>query len=388
MMKSIYPLLIAVLLLISFSSQLYASAGPTPFPEIRIYIANNQYAELQTNSDKIILSHPVMVVNHDTAMVKEIHARGNNSLKYKRKSLSVELDKAIDIDDGNNKAHLKKFNLLNLSMDKHLWHNRWSNINLTTITLFPLFNSYCTVWINDQPQGIYLLVEKPQHAKNKLNSPYMLRRGPAHTISDEYFEEDDKEVAKKYRKQFHSIYTSIHGLKGDALTAELQKIVNLDSYFRFLAFNYLVMNGDYADEVYLYIEPQHEWFEVIPWDFDDILRYMPHEGRAVRNKEYVDKKIFSLEESMDRAIAGNEPLYAHYEQTLKQVLLTLDSVTLTQSAHKVIDELEKLSADNVTASATLFLDQQPFSLSEAKSDILLSLDLILKRRKWILSELK
>jgi spore coat protein H len=388
MMKSIYMLMISFLLLSFLSAPLQAS-GQSSFPELRIYIKKSQYTDLQkTNTDKIVLSDPVMFVNNDTAVVKEIHARGNNSLKYKRKSLSVELNKAIDIENGNSIAHLKKFNLLNLSMDKHLWHNRWSNINLHSLDLFPLFNSYCTVWINDQHQGIYLLVEKPQQARNKVNSPYMLRRGPEHSISDEYFDEDDKEAAKKYRKQFQSIYSNIHSLQGDALAVQLQKILNLDAYFRFLAFNFLIMNGDYADEVFFYIEPQHDWFEVIPWDYDDILRFSPHEGRAARNKEHADKKIFSLEESLDRAIAGNETLYTHYEQTLKSLLLTLDSVSLTQSAHQVIDELEKISSDKVTSQSTLFMDKESFRMEEAKSDILLSLDLIIKRRKWILSELK
>jgi spore coat protein H len=388
-MKSLYTLLISCIFLNYLTTRLHAADNKTPFPEIRIYVTKNQYSDLQkTNTDKIVLAAPVMLVNRDTAVVEEIHARGNNSLKYKRKSLSVELDKSIDINDGTKTIHLKKFNLLNLSMDKHLWHNRWSNINLHSVDLFPLYNSYCTVWINDQPQGIYLLVEKPQQVRNKVNSPYMLRRGPEHTIRDEYFDEDEKEAAKKYRKQFQSIYSNIHSLQGDALAVQLQKILNLDAYFRFLAFNYLIMNGDYADEVFFYIEPQHHWFEVIPWDYDDILRYMPHEGRAARIKEYADKKIFSLEESLDRAIAGNETLYAHYEQTLRSLLLTLDSVSLTRSASQVIEELEKISSDKVISQSTLFMDKESFNMEEAKSDILGSLGLILKRRKWILSELK
>ena len=54
----------------------------------------------------------------------------------------------------------------------------------------------------------------------------------------------------------------------------------------------------------------------------------------------------------------------------------------------VIDELEKISSDKVTSQSTLFMDKESFNMEEAKSDILGSLDLILKRRKWILSELK
>jgi spore coat protein H len=361
----------------------------TRFPEIKIYLSKNQYSNLQTNnSDKLVFTNLLMMINRDTASVKEVHVRGNNSLKFKRKSLSVELEKTITIHTGQKKTHLKKFNLLNLSMDKHLWHNRWSDLNMETIGLFPLYNSYCTVWINDQPQGIFLLVEKPQQVKAKLKSPYMLRRGPNHTISDEYFEDEEKESAKKYRKQFYSMYSDISTLSDDNLAKQLSQRINLDNYFQFLAFNYLVMNGDYADEVFFYIEPKNQWFEVIPWDYDDILRPVPHEGRTLRNKEFSDKKLFSLEESLDRAIAGNVPLYHRYEQSLKNLLLTLDSTALTETAHQVIRELEQISADQAIADATLFLDLSPFHIVQAKEDILLSIDLILKRRKWILEELK
>ena len=390
LMKSI--LLISSILLSILADAISPLARPpenTSFPEIKIYLSKSQYNNLQSNnSDKLVFTNLVMMINRDTASVKEVHMRGNNSLKFKRKSLSVELEKSIILDIDQKKTHLKKFNLLNLSMDKHLWHNRWSDLNLETIGLFPLFNSYCKVWINDQPQGIFLLVEKPQQAKAKRKSPYMLRRGANHTLSDEYFEDEEKESAKKYRKQFQSIYSDISRLKDDALAKQLSQHINLDNYFQFLAFNYLVMNGDYADEVFFYIEPGHQWFEVIPWDYDDILRPMPHEGRTLRNKEFTDKKLFSLEESLDRAIAGSQLLYPRYEQSLKNMLLTLDSAALTKTAYQVIRELEQISADQSTANATLFLDLNPFNMVLAREDILLSLDLLLKRRKWILEELK
>lgn len=372
-----------------FIMMLRASAAsvsePPEFPEIKIYVTKGEYKNLRESSgEKTELTKVVMVINGDTAKVKEIHARGNNSLKFQRKSLSVELDKSFKLKIGGEKVSLKRFNLLNLVMYKNLWHNRWSDLNLEKIGLLPLFNTYCKIWINNEPQGFFLLIEKPQESRGRLNSPYMLRRGPEHEISDEYFDDEDKESAKKYRKQFQSIYSSIHSLSGDALVTQLEQIIDLDNYFHFIAFNYLIMNGDYEDEVFLYIEPKSQRFEVIPWDFDDILKATPHEGREERNRRYPDKKLFSLEESLDVAIAANSQLYSLYEQSLKNMLVTLDSASLTSSAHQVMNELEQLSQDKQMAAATLFLDKQPFNINLAKQDILYSLDLILKRRKWIL----
>ncbi len=374
-------------LMVSTFSVAYPIEVPD-FPEIKIYIAKAEYKSLRGDSgEKIQLSRPVLLVNNDSANVKEIHARGNNSLKFQRKSLSVELNKSIKIQAGEEKISLKKFDLLNLVMDKNLWHNRWADLNLGKIGLLPLFNTYCKVWINDEPQGFFLLIEKPQQSRGKLDSPYMLRRGPDHAISDEYFDDEDKELAKKYRKQFHTIYTSIHSLSGDALVIKLQDLINLDNYFYFLAFNYLVMNGDYEDEVFLFIEPENQRFEVIAWDYDDILKSGPHEGRVERNRRFPDKKLFSLEESLDVAVAGNDQLYSLYEQSLKNMLGTLDSAFLSSTAFQVINELEQLSQDQPMAAVTLYLDKQSFDISHARQDVLYSLDMIIKRRKWIMGEL-
>lgn len=192
-------------------------------------------------------------------------------------------------------------------------------------------------------------------------------------------------LRKKLQKNTEN---NFNPLEGDALAKQLQQVINLDNYFHFIAFNYLVMNGDYADEVFLYIEPKNQWFEVIPWDYDDILKPIPHEGRTERNRQFTHAKMFSLEESLDRAIAGNEGLYTLYEKSLKKMLLTLDSSALTSSANHVINELQHISQDKSMAKATLFLDTDPFEFDKAKEDILYALDFILARRKWILKNLK
>lgn len=358
------------------------------FPEIKIYIPKSQLADLKLEAvSKLVFSNPTLLVNGDTTHVKEIHARGNNSLKFQRKSLSVELDKAITLELNQEPVKLKKFNLISLSMDKNLWHNRFANLSLETAGLFPLFNTYCTVWINGETQGVYLLIEKPQHYQVACGSPYMLRRGTDHKITDEYFDDDDIETAKKFRKQYQLIYSTVNG-KEPRVFDDVNQLLNLPFYFRWMAFNYLVMNGDYSDEVYFIINPKSNLFEIIPWDFDDLLRFAPHEGMARRKLSHTDKKIFSLEDKLDLAIANRTDLYTEYENELKKLLLELDSSVLTEQCNRVLRELDMISTAPEIAQASLFLDQQPFDYNSAKGDILMSLDLILKRRKWILQEIK
>jgi spore coat protein H len=381
-------LLIILTALITSSGYCQISTTDQPtFPEIRIYVSRNQFNTLQHNQNKVILSHPVFVINKDTANVKEIHTRGKTTLQFKRKSLSVELDKSLTLKQNGNKIHLKKFNLLNLAMDKNLWRNRWSFLCMDQLGLFPLFNSFCKVWINDEPQGIYLLVEKPQQLQSRLQSPYMLRRGLNHSIQDEYFDDSEKEEAKKYKKQFQSIYSTSFSRPTDSLAVRLHRVINLDKYFQFLGFNYLIMNGDYSDEVFFYIEPTKSRFAIVPWDYDDILRPVPHEGRSERNQEFSKKKLFSLEESLDRMIAGDNILYKEYEMVLKNLLNSLDSSTLEAASLQVLKELEHISEDDSISKASLFLDSQPFQFTQAKEDILTSLAYVIQRKEWILSQL-
>ncbi len=360
-------------------------------PEIRIYISKSQYNSLlDSKGRKLELKKPVFLVNGDTAKVKEVHSRGNNSLTFEHKSLSVDLADAIDIKTDGKKVKIKKFDLLNLVMDKNLWHNRWAFLNMADVSLFPLLNMYCTLWINDQPQGIYLLVEKQRHyTTGKPKSPYMVRRGVDHVLNDEYIDTPSKEDAKKFKQQYHAIYDDITKYKGEDLYNQLNSKLNLDHYFSWLGFNYLIMNGDYADELYLYIVPGGGKFDVIPWDYDDILRPVPHEGMAARNsvEGFKNKLIFSSEDPLDRAIASDEVLYRHYLSSFEALLNTLTAENLTAVSQKVKDELQALSTDPA-APASLFLGKEAFSMKDASEDIDKSMDFIVKRRNGLLQTLK
>ena len=367
------------------------SNSPPPFPEIRVYISKSQYNTLlESKGRKLELKKPIFLINKDTAHVKEVHSRGNNSLTFEHKSLSVDLADAVEVGMQGKKKKVKKFDMLNLVMDKNLWHNRWAFLNMKDASIFPLLNTFCTVWINDQPQGIYMLVEKPRHyTTGDAKSPYMVRRGVNHVVNDEYIDTPSKEDAKKFKQQYHAIYEDISKYKGDDLFNRLSSKIHLNHYFEWLAFNYLIMNGDYADELYLYILPEDGRFDIIPWDYDDILRPVPHEGMEARNavEGFKNKLIFSSEDPLDVAIASDAVLYGHYISTFQTLLNILTPENLTQVSQKVKGELQILSTDPA-APASLFLGKEAFSMPDAADDIDKSLDFIVKRRNALLQSLK
>ena len=362
------------------------------FPEIRLQISKSQYSDLLDSKGlKMELKKPQLTINGDTAAVKEINSRGNNSLTFKHKSLSIDLENSFSIKVGGEKNKIKKFDLLNLVMDKNLWHNRWAFLNMSRFDIFSLFNVYCTLWINDQPQGIYLLVEKPHHySEVKAKSPYMIRRGVDHKINGEYIDTPSKSEGKKYRSQYFKLYEDIGKYKGEELYHQLKTKMNVDHYFDWLAFNYLIMNGDYEDELYLYIRPESGLFDIIPWDFDDILRRTPHEGAQARNENAAlkNKLIFSGEDPLDRAIAADDFVYNQYLVRFKKLLTDLSVESLEKVTSQVKEELQSIAQNQEAAKATFFLGKEQFQIELAEKEIHYSLDFIVQRRNAHLRDMK
>ena len=364
----------------------------TAFPQIRIKISANQLDNLMlSKGEKMTLKNPVMMVDQETAVVKEVHSRGKSSLTFEHKSLSVELEKAVTITQQGKRVKIRKFDLMNLVMDKNLWHNRWAFLNMAQLNIFPLFNTYCTVWINDQPQGIYLLVEKPRHyTAGEAKSPYMIRRGPEHNIDDEYIDTEVKDDVKKYKKQFYSLYEDIRKYKGEVLYERLLASLYVEHYFDWMAFNYLIMNGDYMDELYLYIIPETGRFDIIPWDYDDILRPAPHEGVQERSAipALKNKLVFSSEDPLDRAVGSDSYVYSLYEAEFRRLLQALPEAQLQATAAQVLSELESINSDAASVGVSMFLGKEPFVIDQARKNIANAVTFVISRRNFLLLDLK
>lgn len=362
--------------------------GFLQFPEVRLHLTKGEFKKIKHSGTRVTFSNPVMTINKDTVHVKDLHTRGKSSLQFSRKSLSVDLEKSVHVRLGFQEADIKKFDLVNLIMDKNLWRNRWSFLNLEALGMFPLINGYCTLWINDEPQGIYLLIEKPHYAVSSGKSPFMIRRGPDHHIDDEYIDTPSKEEVKMYRSQFHDLYNPSYATAGLFTKDELDTKINLENYFKWIGFNYLVMNGDYADEVFLYVHPETKVFEILPWDYDDILKPSPHEGWEVRKQQYPNALFYSLEDDLDRSIVGNKDLYQAYTNTFTQLLMGIDSAVIFNAGARVLQELEAISKDRSVAQSSKYLDSDPFVFERAKDEMAASLTLINTRRNSTLELLK
>jgi hypothetical protein len=129
------------------------------------------------------------------------------------------------------------------------------------------------------------------------------------------------------------------------------------------------MNGDYTDELFLYINSESKRYDLIAWDYDDLLKPYPHEGKETRNATFPDHLIFSLEDSFDQTIAKDDYLYSQYLITLKEVLTLCGSSLLKTTSQKTLNELKILSKDTQNGLVTKYLDQESFNIDDATKHI-------------------
>jgi hypothetical protein len=127
--------------------------------------------------------------------------------------------------------------------------------------------------------------------------------------------------------------------------------------------------------------------DIIPWDYDDLFKREPHEGREVRNQTLANKMIFSTEEALDQVIGADDFLYQKYLASLKRTLLHVSPEKVKATMDQVIGELTYLARDEEAAMASRYLDKFPFEIGKAQTAISKTYDFLLYRRNAILQEL-
>jgi hypothetical protein len=290
-------------------------------------------------------------INDKSYHVKTLKTRGSGSLNYRRKCLTVTLKDSAEFNDDNGSVRkLKTFSLISLSMDNYYFRNRLANLLLRQAKILDIFNTYTEVKMNSGTQGVYMLIEEPKkHLLDSMNASIIIRhRYDNSSFTDQSLIGRTKSMVKRiigYDKleynvyndlssaetekslnQYKKIHKVIHKYKGEELYSELGKIMNIDEYMRIMAFNYIICNQDYTDEQFYYLsgKDKSSVFNIMPWDFDDILGNSPHEGWRQRNRYLKGKLIFSGENELDRTIGRDLVLYKKYQIQMGKVTGSLD----------------------------------------------------------------
>jgi spore coat protein H len=323
------------------------------------------------NGDKIDLGRPLTIVNGDTLEVKEMHTRGQSTLKLKRKSISISLAHDCTLKHVGTEKEIKKFYAISLSMDKNYMRNRMAFGMLKELGLFDLFFTYGETRINGQSEGIYLLLERPQDwALKKKDSPFIIRRGYTQSIEKiKTRKNTESEKRKRYLSNYKTIYKSLKKYEGEPLYQALSENIDLDLYMKWLAFNYFVRNGDYTDEVYFYIDPSDDKFKIIPWDYDDIFASHPHEGTIGARSVVENKLLFSSEDLLDRQIAQDPYLYEKYLYQLREVMIHLTPQTIKRILEETYAELYPYFSEEEIIAMSAYDVYQNANLSNLQSEL-------------------
>jgi spore coat protein H len=309
---------------------------------INLYTSKSIYESIKdTTRGKFSVKTTTLIINGDTLEPEGIDTRGKSTLNFRRKSYSFRLKSKASFYHGERTESFKKFFALALTMDRNYCNNHLAFEMMETSQLFDLFFTFCELRINGQCEGIYMVIERPEDwAMKKKDSPLLIRRGYNHSIDKiETDKKIGKEEAKKYSSNYKQIYRSLNKYKGEELYKTLSNWLDVDVYMKWLAFNFLVQNSDYTDEVYFYIDPDINKFKIIPWDYDDLFSSAPHEGNIESKRLLGDKLIFSTEDLLDKKIAADEYLYKVYLIQFREVLNLLSPSVLKRVFENTYGEL-------------------------------------------------
>lgn len=309
---------------------------------IDLTIQPKDYERIVKNDpSKFTLKNAKVSINNTDIDLKRVKLAGATTLKYRRKSFKVSLKEPYNMDYKGSNLPIDNFRLLSLSMDPCYFNMFISYSLMKEVGLFDLYFTYVELKINKETQGIYLLIEEPDHfALKRMESGFIVRRDFrfTSTFSNSSKEELEYESSHKhdsitddqYLHSFRSIYTCLHSTEEKELFESLKTYLNVDKYMKWMGMNYLLANGDYSDEIYFYSTLNNSPinFDIIPWDYDDILRLPPHEGWAYRHEKIGDKLIYSIEDSLDLKIANDEYLYSRYLNNLLLILESIDEQTI------------------------------------------------------------
>jgi len=324
-------------------------------PEVHDFILESRDTSYSVMNPGVSLSF-----NDEILSLREIRTRGKSALRFQRKSFSVFLEEPIVIPGrkGVKSKSLSRFKLVALTMDYTYIENRIGFGILEEAGIMPLFYRFVEFKINEETQGIYLLVEDPETYFKDQGSEFILRRGYDHRIDDAEFEPYGFFTRENYETRFRDIYNNLTRYKGQELYDQLSQRINLEQYFRKMGIDYLLQNGDYTDEIYLYamILDGNIQYQIIPWDYDDLFIDQPHEvgvswgtGTIFGKRRYDtitdvydeigDKLIFSIEDDLDYTIAMDSVLYSRYETTLLKLVEELEVVDFQGVFDNIRNEL-------------------------------------------------
>lgn len=340
--------------------------------------------------------------------INRFEIRGDNTLNFTRKGFGVNMDSKITLrnPDEQTERKFEEFKLLALVFDYTYIENSIAVGLFKEVNLWPVYDFFTEVRLNDRTQGLYHFIEDPfEYFIEQKNSLFVVRRGYNNVIKACSVSPGNQQNLDGYIARFKRIYSILPSYSGRQMYDTLSSYIDMEQYFTKLSIDMLVKNGDYTDEVIFYtkIKNGKEVLGVFPWDYDDIFSDQPHEigrawatGTVFGHREYNNmddviadvgsKLLYSIEEDLDYKIAKDSFLYQEYLKTLRSVIEKIDP--------SAIDRVFDYTNEHIGAfyDNDSIIEQSKYDVDETNYGLFVSnlsekRQMIKDRRNWILKEL-
>lgn len=312
------------------------------------------------------------------------HLRGQTSLDCARKSYTVNLK-------GDHGRHLltgsatDEFYLLSMCKDDRYFQQYLANLLARPLGLFPLQFSLVELFIEGETRGVYLLLEKSKEAlledHSRVYAVIRRRFDPGESPSELKYPSTGT-IDGPAGAAYFALAKAGGDFAGEALLAEMNRRMDFDQFLRILAFQTLMGNGDYVDEMIFYSTEavrngeKLEWFQVMAWDMDDLFSACHHSGKHAMEDPH--EILYCAEGNIEKAVMIDPAVYARFVWLLEELMnerITADVVDsgLDQTAAALLPFFDDPA---VCKAMTVLIKSNPEAVDPAvaKADILAHMD--------------
>ena len=344
----------------------------------------------------------------DIYTINRFEIRGDGTLDFTRKGFGVNMDSKITLRNPVEQTERKfeEFKLLALVFDYTYIENSVAAGLFKEVNLWPVYDFFTEVRLNDHTQGLYHFIEDPfEYFMEQKNASFVVRRGYDHVIKACSASPENMQNLDGYIARFKRIYSVLPLYSGNQIYDTLSSYIDMEQYFTKLSIDMLVKNGDYTDEVIFYtkIKNGKEVLGIFPWDYDDIFSDQPHEigrewatGTVFGHREYNSmddviadvglKLLYSIEEDLDYKIAKDNFLYQEYLKTLERIIEKIDPAAIDRVFDYTNEHIGAFyDNDSIIEQSKYDVDETNYSLFV--SNLAEKRQMLKDRRAWILEEL-
>jgi hypothetical protein len=344
----------------------------------------------------------------DVYPLDRFEIRGDNTLNFTRKGFGVNMDRKIILFNPEEQQEKKyeEYKLLAMVYDYTYIENCTAVGLFKAVDLWPVYNFFTEVRLNNHTQGLYHFIEDPvEYFIEQENASFVVRRGYNHIVKSIDINPDSIRNSEEYHDRLDKIYSELPIYSGQQMYDTLSAYIDMEQYFTKLSIDMLIKNGDYTDEVFFYskVWDGREVLGVFPWDLDDIFAGRPHEignpwapgtvfgPRAYYNMDDViadvgSKLLYSIEDDLDYKIAGDDILYQKYLRTLRTVIEKIDLSVIDDVFDYTFRHIGPFySNDSIIAQSRYDVDETNYDLFTANLEE--KKQMLKDRRNWILQEL-